>query len=511
MKTTKRRMLPALLVIMLLGTLLAGCAGKQSDAEQSDASQNKQITCAADLEGARIGVQLGTTGDIYVSDYEGDEAGTKIERYNKGADAIQALKLGKIDCVVIDEQPGLQFVKQNSNIRIIDEEFTLEDYALCVAKEDTALLDNLNSALEKLKADGTIDSIIKNYIGTEDEVGKYPYTSKEVERNNGTLIIGTNAEFPPYEYYENNQVTGIDIDIMRAISDELGMDIQVEDMAFDSIIAAITSGKVNVGASGFTVTEERKKNINFTDTYITTKQVIIVKGDTDTQKATIGEKFYDNFVKDNRYMYIVKGLGNTIIITLLAVTIGIIFGFLIAIVRTAHDRNGDLPILNAICKIYLTVMRGTPVMIQLLIIYYVILASATNKILVAAIAFGLNSAAYVAEIVRSGIMSVDIGQFEAGRSLGLNYQQTMQSIILPQAIKNILPALLNEVISLLKETSISGYIGLMDLTKGGDIIRSNTYEAFLPLIAVAIIYLALVMLLSFCAGKLERRLRNNER
>ena len=131
--------------------------------------------------------------------------------------------------------------------------------------------------------------------------------------------------------------------------------------------------------------------------------------------------------------------------------------------------------------------------------------------MVAAIAFGLNSAAYVAEIVRSGIMSVDIGQFEAGRSLGLNYQQTMQSIILPQAIKNILPALLNEVISLLKETSISGYIGLMDLTKGGDIIRSNTYEAFLPLIAVAIIYLALVMLLSFLAGKLERRLRNNER
>ena len=139
-------------------------------------------------------------------------------------------------------------------------------------------------------------------------------------------------------------------------------------------------------------------------------------------------------------------------------------------------------------------------MIQLLIIYYVILASATNKIMVAAIAFGLNSAAYVAEIVRSGIMSVDIGQFEAGRSLGLNYQQTMQSLIL-----------LNEVISLLKETSISGYIGLMDLTKGGDIIRSNTYEAFLPLIAVAIIYLALVMLLSFLAGKLERRLRNNER
>ena len=236
-----------------------------------------------------------------------------------------------------------------------------------------------------------------------------------------------------------------------------------------------------------------------------------MRGGDGASSGSLQEKLYNNFIKDNRYQYIVKGLGNTLLITVFAVTLGIVLGFLIAIIRTGHDRNGGFTILNAICKVYLTVMRGTPVMIQLLIIYYVILASATNKIMVAAIAFGLNSAAYVAEIVRSGIMSVDIGQFEAGRSLGLNYSQTMQSIIIPQAVKNILPALLNEFISLLKETSISGYIGLMDLTKGGDIIRSNTYEAFLPLIAVALIYLVLVMLLSFCVSRLERKLRNNER
>ena len=508
MKMKMRKPLQRFLMIALLGIGLAGlmgCGGTREEAEQ------KEIAGAADLEGARIGVQLGTTGDIYVSDYEGDEAGTTVERYNKGADAIQALKLGKIDCVVIDEQPGIEFVKQNSNIRIIDEEFSLEDYAFCVSKENTELLAQINTAIEKLQADGTIDNIIKNYIGTEEEIGAYPYVSKDVARTNGTLIIGTNAEFPPYEYYENNQITGIDMDIMRAVSDELGMDMQIEDMAFDSIIAAITSGKVNVGASGFTVTEDRKKNINFTDTYITTKQVIIVRDGGSTGGYSLKEKLYDNFVKDNRYLYIVKGFGNTLIITLFAVMLGIVLGFLIAIVRTNHDRNGELPILNAVCKVYLTVIRGTPVMIQLLIIYYVILASVTNKIVVAAIAFGLNSAAYVAEIVRSGIMSVDVGQFEAGRSLGLNYSQTMQLIILPQAIKNILPALLNEVISLLKETSISGYIGLMDLTKGGDIIRSNTYEAFLPLIAVAIIYLAFVMLLSTFVSKLERRLRSSER
>ena len=495
----------AALLLCICMTGVAGCAKKE------DATQTKQITCVDDLEGARIGVQLGTTGDIYVSDYEGDEAGTKIERYNKGADAVQALKLGKIDCVVIDEQPALQFVKQNNDISILKEEFTLEDYALLTAKNNTALLDQINGALTKLQNDGTVDEIIKNYIGTEEEVGQHPYVEKDVERTNGKLIMGTNAEFPPYEYYENNQITGIDVDIMRAIADELGMELQIEDMAFDSIIAAVTAGKVNVGASGFTVTEERKKSVNFSNSYITSKQVIIVRGGDGAASGSLQEKLYNNFIKDNRYQYIVKGLGNTLLITVFAVILGIVLGFLIAIIRTGHDRNGGFTILNAICKVYLTVMRGTPVMIQLLIIYYVILASATNKIMVAAIAFGLNSAAYVAEIVRSGIMSVDIGQFEAGRSLGLNYSQTMQSIIIPQAVKNILPALLNEFISLLKETSISGYIGLMDLTKGGDIIRSNTYEAFLPLIAVALIYLVLVMLLSFCVSRLERKLRNNER
>ena len=205
-------------------------------------------------------------------------------------------------------------------------------------------------------------------------------------------------------------------------------------------------------------------------------------------------------------------MGNTLLITVFAVLIGIIFGFILAMIRTNHDRNGKLKVLNTLAKIYLGVIRGTPVMVQLLIIYYVIFASVNmNKILIAIIAFGLNSAAYVAEIIRSGIMAVDDGQFEAARSLGLNYGQTMRSVIMPQAIKNILPALGNEFISLLKETSISGYIGLIDLTKGGDIIRSTTFEALLPLITVALIYLVLVLILSKGVSVLERRLRKNER
>ncbi|MBQ5426097.1 MAG: amino acid ABC transporter permease, partial [Pseudobutyrivibrio sp.] len=219
-----------------------------------------------------------------------------------------------------------------------------------------------------------------------------------------------------------------------------------------------------------------------------------------------------NFVEDNRYTFLLKGLLNTLIIALCAVLAGMIIGFLVAIVRVTYDKTGGFKILNAICKLYLTIIRGTPIMIQLLIIYYVVFKAVNvPKLLVAIIAFAINSGAYVAEIMRGGIMSVDDGQMEAGRSLGLNYKQTMTIIILPQAIKTVLPSLANEFISLIKETSICGYIGLMDLTRGGDIIRSITYEAFMPLIAVAIIYLAIVQVLNTFVSKLEMKLRKNER
>ena len=222
-------------------------------------------------------------------------------------------------------------------------------------------------------------------------------------------------------------------------------------------------------------------------------------------------RFINNFITDDRWKYLTDGLIVTLQITLCAVILGIVLGFLVAIVRSTHDRTGKLKILNALCNLYLTVIRGTPVVVQLLIIYFVIFGSTDiSKVMVAVMAFGINSGAYVAEIFRSGIMSIDNGQFEAGRSLGFNYRQTMFYIVMPQAFKNVLPALGNEFISLLKETSVSGYIALPDLTKGGDIIRSRTYDAFMPLIAVALVYLVMVLIFSRLVSLLERRLRNSD-
>nr|WP_316623841.1 amino acid ABC transporter permease [uncultured Ruminococcus sp.] len=239
--------------------------------------------------------------------------------------------------------------------------------------------------------------------------------------------------------------------------------------------------------------------------------------------AGLSAQFDLNFIQKDRWLSLLRGLENTLLITFFAAIIGILLGIIVAAVRTTYDNNGEnmkyqksigyyiLGFFNVICKIYLTIIRGTPVVVQLLIIYFIIFANSTNDILVATLAFGINSGAYVAEILRGGIMAIDKGQFEAGRSIGFNYLQTMIYIIIPQVFKNVLPTLLNEFIVLLKETSVAGYVGIMDLTRAGNSIRGVTFSAFMPLIAVALIYLVIVMLLTWLVGKVERRLRKSER
>ena len=230
-----------------------------------------------------------------------------------------------------------------------------------------------------------------------------------------------------------------------------------------------------------------------------------------------------NFIDGGRWKWLLEGLGNTLLITIFALLIGLFIGIVIAAVRSTYDKNREamllqkgagyylLKIANSVCNLYLTVIRGTPVVVQLLIMYFIVFATSRNSLMVAVIAFGINSGAYVAEILRGGIMSIDNGQFEAGRSLGFNYVQTMIYIIIPQVFKNVLPTLCNEFIVLLKETSVAGYVGIVDLTKAGDLIRGRTFSAFMPLIAVALIYLVMVVILTALVNALERRLRKSER
>ena len=532
----KRFSLSTLVIAVCL--LLSSCGSDSSDAK-------KQLKAKADLQGAVIGVQLGTTSDGLATELEKKGDGTKVERYNKGADAIQALLQGKIDCMVTDEAPAKAFQRVNPSLQILPETFDASSFAICVAKDHGELKQSINHAIRILKANGVIDSIVNRHLERGIAVAYTPKISagklnSSADKLNSSsdaphpsdakkmgpealqklglkksLRFATNATFEPFEYYQNGKIVGIDVDVANAIGDVLGVDVEILDMEFDAIITSVQAGKADAGIAGITVTPEREKNIGFTDSYADVRQVIMVNsGDVKVADAQHGfvDKFKSCFIDDNRYQYMLQGLGNTLIITFFAIILSVILGTLIAIVRARHERKGDWKIPNIICQLYLTIMRGTPTMVQLLIIYYVVFASAdVNKIFVAVIAFGLNSAAYIAEVIRSGIMSVDNGQMEAGRSLGLSYGKTMRLIILPQAFKNVLPAMGNELITLLKETSISGYIGLVDLTKGSDIIRSITYEAMMPLGVVALVYLFLVLGLNAGVRKLEKRLRKSER
>jgi His/Glu/Gln/Arg/opine family amino acid ABC transporter permease subunit len=221
--------------------------------------------------------------------------------------------------------------------------------------------------------------------------------------------------------------------------------------------------------------------------------------------------FEKTFIREDRYMMFLEGLGNTLIVTLGATVLGVLIGALIAVVKTIYKQSGKLKVLNAICEAYTTIIRGTPVVVQLLIMYFIVFANSTNSILVGILAFGINSGAYVAELMRAGINAVDIGQTEAGRSLGLSRGVTMRAIVLPQAIKNVLPAIGNEFISLLKETSVIGFLGVMDMTRVAQRVISRTADPYFPYISIALVYLGMVCVLNYFVKKLEKRLAKSDR
>ena len=454
-------------------------------------------------------------------------------------------------------------------------------------------------------------------------------TSCSVKREK--LILATEAGFAPYEYYQNGEIVGVDIDIAKEIAKALNLELEIKDVAFDSIINEVKTGKSDIGAAGISYTDERSKEVDFTNYYMTSKQVLIVKKNSDitspddlknvkvavqlgtvaddylttnyagirlvrekkflaaiedlldnkvdvvvmdelpakelindklvileeplvidyygmivqkgnshllekanevindlkdsgqidemllqhlglrdkenTSKSnTLYDKFYYSVIYDGRYKYILEGLGNTLLMAIGAVLIGTILGTSFAIIRNIYDSTRKLKILNVLAKSYITIIRGTPSILQLMIIYYVIFKTMNISIvLVGIIAFGINSGAYVAEIVRAGINSVSKGQKEAGYALGLNYHQVMRHIVIPTAIKNILPALGNEFITLVKETAVGAYIGIIELTKASDIIASRTYDYFFPLIIIAFIYLSITFILTKLFSKLERK------
>lgn len=443
---------------------------------------------------------------------------------------ILVIAIGIASFFIIREQFSSSQVKNKISKEqaqtIVDETFNslpvnVADSAKLILEKSTITVQSIEYGYEK----DVILSCTYSTINTKDAIlpnlESIATRAYEITQKNGSNQVGIRLKPVYAEYIESAQpVTGdITLYIYETTS---GMQLYLTNDIIDTCTGGLYS-VINAIKKINTVTYNGETiNITNDNTLRTGIKYPVDLSNYSTDKPSTGsalvvawedfkDEFHTNFIQDNRYMHLVKGLGNTLAITGLSALLGILIGFVIAIIRCTNQMTGKLKLIDGICRLYLTVIRGTPLMVQLLILFFVVLLPMNvDRFAAAVICFGMNSGAYVAEIVRGGIMSVDKGQIEAGRSLGFNYVQTMIHFVVPQAFKAILPALANEFITLLKESSVAFYIGVSDLTKGGLTIRSLTFSTFMPLIAVAVIYLALVLIMTKLVGLLERRLAKSD-
>jgi len=441
----------------------------------------------SDFIGKKFAVITGTMLDKIVNDNLGNN---ELLYFNTMQDAIEAVKNKKVDASINDEPILRKSVAKNPELTIITPSLTIDEYGLVVSKDNPQLTAKLNEFFDTIKSDGMYDEMIARWIDNKDtaDMPDIPLTAK-----NGTLKMATSAITEPFAFYgSDGKIVGFDIEYGRRFAQFMGMEFEVIDMDFGAIISSVQSGKTDFGSSLITITEERAKSIDFTKPYYIGGTSIIVLGDTADAKIGFIEgvknSFYQNLIVENRYQMVLQGLWVTIIISVFSLILGTVLGFLICFLSMSKNK-----LLNWISKIYVGILRGTPMVVLLMIIFYIVFAKVDiNPIIVAIIAFGLNGGAFIGEIIRSALLTVDKGQIEAARSMGFSSTGTFFIVTLPQAIRVALPVYKSEFISMMKQTAIVGYIAIVDLTKVGDIIRSRTYDAFFPLIAVAVVYLITV-------------------
>lgn len=449
-----------------------------------------------DLETARIGAMTGTIGEFYV---EKHFLNAELLLFDDINDAIVALRSNKVDYVITAYTTALLASRHNKDIALLPKKHINEPAAIAVQKGNNELVEKINAVVNRMKEDGRLKDLIERWL--EQDGGGYSGQNNLVAANAPVLRVGVAANREPMCFVRNNKIVGLDCELIETIAAEIGMRVEYMDMKFSALISAIESGRVDVIVSNITVTQERRQKVLFSVDYFFNPQIMMtLKGSEDIEQidaapgffVKIKESFYNNLVREKRWKLILNGLKATLIITLFAVLLGTIIGALVCAMRMSRNA-----LINSIARVYIDIMRGTPILVMLMILFYVVFASTgLSATVVAIITFALNMAAYSSEMFRTSIESVDSGQREAGLSMGFTKVRTFIYIILPQAVRKVIPIYKGEVISLLKMTSIVGYIAVVDLTKASDIIRSRTFDAFFPLIVVAVIYFILSRLLS---------------
>lgn len=457
-----------------------------------------------DLSDKRIGVQTGSTFDAITRK---ELPNAHIEYYNTNADMVAALMSNKIDAFPGD-QPVIELIQaENPRIKILDEHMNDFEYGVVVPKtgKGEALKKEFDEFIAQIKASGELEKMTEKWTkGSEDEKTVPDYESLTATK--GTLVMATEGQYPPMDYFRNNKIVGMEIDLAARFCEACGYGLRIDITNFDGILPAVQTGKADFAMAGIAITDERKESVNFTEPYYIGGTVMAVLGDAAAGESGgsgffggIAESFEKTFMRENRWQMFLEGVGTTLVITLLSTVLGTALGFVVFVLCRNSGR-----IANGISATCMWLLQGMPGVVLLMILYYVVFGSfSIGGVAVSIVAFTLTFGTSVFGLLKTGVGAVDPGQGEAACAMGYSERQTFYKIILPQALPHVVGPFKGEVINLIKATSIVGYIAVQELTKMGDLIRSRTYEAFFPLIAVTVIYFVLEGLLGFVVSRIQ--------
>jgi len=470
--------------------------------------QDAKLASVADLKDKRIGVLVGSAHDTYATQHFPEAT---ILQYKSPSDVALAVKTGKVDAALFDAEPLREILRQDDSFGLLGDSLFTFDVGVGFNKDNSELRDQFNRFLAEIKQNGVHKDMVQRWM----EQGDTRMPVIKSAKPNGVIVAGVSDAGLPFTAVQDNRLVGFDIELCERFAAYLGKEVKFANMDFGSLIAAVSTGKVDLVSSSIYVTEEREEQINFSEPYYQMGTNVFALGtnlaahdeagpnvamEPTAFFANVADSFRSNIIQENRYLLIWDGLKTTVIISIFATLFGTLLGALICFMRMSSRTVLNLP-----ARIYINILRGMPVLVLLMLIFYVVFASIDiNPVLVAIIAFGMNFAAYVSEIFRSGIEGIGRGQIEAGIAMGFTKVKTFVYIVLPQTVQRIFPVYKGEFISLVKMTSIVGYIAVQDLTKASDIIRSRTFDAFFPLVMVAILYFVIAWILMLGLEYLER-------
>lgn len=477
-------------------------------AQQHAVSSTQKLTSFDDIKDKKIGVLLGSVHDSYAHKHY---PAATVMQYKSPSDLLLGVKTGKVDVGLFVHELLLDMLRQDQNLGFLGETIEIHPVAYGFNKNNPELRQQYNEFLASIKRDGTYDDMVDRWVNK----GNSTLPDVKTPNKNGILIVGHVSDSGlPFVTIKDNQLIGLNIEMTKRYAAYIGKDVRFDDMEFGSLIPALAAGKIDVIGMTLMVTEERKTKIDFADpfyeigmrAFALKKNIAAYDGQASSGVVEPGffedvvESFKSNIIHEKRYLLLWDGLKTTVIISILSTLFGTLLGAVICALRMSKNN-----LLNVPAKIYISILRGMPVLVLLMLIFYVVFGSVNiNPVIVATIAFGMNFGAYAAEIFRSGIEGIEKGQMEAGIAMGFNKLKTFIYIILPQTVRRILPIYKGEFISLVKMTSIVGYIAVQDLTKASDIIRSRTFDAFFPLIMIAILYFLISWVLMQFLDHLEK-------